>query len=135
MSTTMQSSSIIDQVSASLSLHASVTSECTLVPSNIDELNNFIASNSNPQTLELCCFAISVLEAYLDSLDKTTCSQEHFLAVFHLYKLSSIRSGFLTEKLAKLIYENETLHKNADCPSNSSSSSSKTKINPKTAKT
>ncbi|GBL86438.1 Nucleic-acid-binding protein from transposon X-element [Araneus ventricosus] len=131
MSTSMHSSSSIDQVSASHSLHASATSECTLVPSNIDELNSYIASNSNPQTLELCCSVISVLEAYLDSLDKSTCSQEHFLAVFHLYKLSSIRSGFLTEKLAQLIHENETLHKNADCPSDSSSSSSKTQDKPK----
>ncbi|GBM62146.1 hypothetical protein AVEN_56779-1 [Araneus ventricosus] len=120
MSTTVQSSSINDQVSASLSLNASASTVCTLVPSNIVELNNFIASHANPQTLELCCSDVSVLE-----------SQEHFLADFHLYKLSSISSGFLTEKLAKRIQENELLHKNADCSSDSSSSSTKTQDKPK----
>ncbi|GBM54990.1 Nucleic-acid-binding protein from transposon X-element [Araneus ventricosus] len=127
MSTTVQSSSINDQVSASLSLHASDSSVCTLVTSNLVELNNFITTHANPQTLELCCSDIAVLETYLNSLDKSTISQEHFIAVFHLYKLSSIRSDFLTDKLCMQIQKNELLLKNADCSRDSSSVSTKTK--------
>ncbi|GBN15178.1 hypothetical protein AVEN_53930-1 [Araneus ventricosus] len=80
-----------------------------------------------PQTLEFCCSDIAVLETYLNSLDKSTFSQEHFIAVSHLYKLSSMRSDFLTDKLCMQIQKNELLLKNANCSSDSSSVSTKTK--------
>ncbi|GBO07199.1 Nucleic-acid-binding protein from transposon X-element [Araneus ventricosus] len=87
-------------VSTSLSLHASIQSEClnhqNLV--TIDELRNYINSLLNVSTIEECNNNIAILENYYLSLDKEINLKKANAVAFNLFKLANLKSDLILQK-------------------------------------